>query len=113
MFLFESKLYIYSGDPIIGGNEICSPETHGSYLKTFQSIDSGDNQLLLVAAAAARHPGEEIRTKRSDSMFAKIRQAILYKLMLLEYKRDVGRLTAEEIDKKWPIVDSQPKVQPL
>jgi GNAT superfamily N-acetyltransferase len=40
---------IYSDDPIIGGNEICSPETHDSYLKTFQSIDSDDNQLLLVA----------------------------------------------------------------
>jgi hypothetical protein len=43
-------------------------------------------------------------------MFAKIRQKIpyrkiLYRLMVLEYKRDAGRLTEEELEKKWPIVD--------
>lgn len=40
-------------------------------------------------------------------MLAKLRQAILYRLMILEYKMDAKRLTAKEREKKWPIVQSQ------
>jgi hypothetical protein len=44
-------------------------------------------------------------------MLTKLRQAILYRLMILEYKRDVGRLTEKEIDKKWPIANRTERPQ--
>lgn len=39
----------------------------------------------------------------------KIYRGIMYRLMLLEYKRDVGRLSKREIDKKWPLVHERDK----
>ena len=42
-------------------------------------------------------------------LFQKIYSRIMYRLMLLEYQRDVGILSKEAIDKKWPLVHERDK----